>query len=633
MQSDDDWAKWLSEDGIGLEDDGFDDLFDNWPTRKVDVHEQERIVRIETLARIYEQADRVITGDPVEVRVEPTGPAPAWSDGKSITFNAEQIEDFDIEELVQLNGLNYHELAHHEYTPRRSSKLVEWVITNNMMMSFNMLEDQRIETLLIGRFPSVIPYLQATVLRWLANSPQEVMLNYPCIRGRRYLPLEIREAFRDNFIIQELVPTIARIVDEYRTLALPDNDARAKELIEQFKTEVLDKLPQQPGSGGPNGCGHRPPVVSGRPTRGKQQVKDLQRSKRYDQKPDDVTGCTPGPSGEKSGDFRMSPEDSVDVRNENAERKEFSLKPGEGHFESTGGIPDDLGKMLKRSIADAMNRKDVQADVKAKQRVILGGDGKHDYQVKVGKYDETSVPSDLVVITRKFQTELEKLRSDSEPAWQRELPSGRLNIPRFINGCEIDQAFDQWDEGNDSTDIETIILVDRSGSMSSRENDRLASQACWVIKRALEAIDAPVTVMAFDDRTELVYGRENLASRRGYKFIYGQGGTDPREALLEAERMFMTSRKKTKILLLITDGVFNNGESDDAIARMASRGVLTSMVLLMPDEGSWISHQIEHDKNLFHGCEIKGKVDSAAMLIPFARALVIGAIKKRAYTG
>lgn len=613
-----------------FDDEMFDDeTFDgcvisleDFPKRKLTKHEQEHLVRIETLARIYEQADRVITGDPVTVSVEPTGPAPAWSDGKSISFNADQITEFDIEELTQLNGLNYHELAHHEFTPRRSSKLVDWVLNNNLMNSFNMLEDQRIENLMVGRFPSVIPYLQATIARWLASSPQDLMVNYACIRGRRYLPLEVREAFRDNFIDPSLIPAIADIVDQYRVLALPEDDAIAMDLIQRFQDEVLSKLPRTPTGGGPGGCGHRPPTTSGRPTRAKQQRKDLQRAKRYDGKADDV------PTQTKPDDVKLDQDNALDLRNETAkEPQEFSLKPGQGHFESVGGIPEDLNKVLQRTIADALSRKDVQADVKSKQRAILGGDGKHDYQIKRGKYDETPAPLNVIQIARKFQIELEKLRSDAEPTWILETPSGRLNINRVIRGADFDTAFDLWEEGNDSTDMEVVILIDRSGSMSSNENDRLASQACWVIKRSLEAIEAPVTVLSFDDKGELVYGREDKSHRNQYKFIYGQGGTDPRDVLLEAERVLLASRKRSKILLLITDGAFHSDESDKAIQRMASRGVLTSMVLL--DVPYRSDSSVDYNA-MFHGTEIKARLDSAAGLIPFARALVVGAIKKRA---
>lgn len=602
---------------------------------------QERKVRLETLTRIYEQTDRVITGDPIIVNLVDNGPAPAWSDGKSVTFNMDEIEDFDIEELTQLNGLNYHELAHLEYTPRKSSKIVEYVLDNNLMHSFNILEDQRIETLITGRFPAIAPYLQATIARWLASSPQDIMTNYVCIRGRRYLPMDLRIAFRDQFILPNLIPEITRIVDEYRLLAFPEDYDRAQILIKEFQDNVLSKMPQPPSSGGPNGCGNRAPTTSGRAAKGKQQRKDGQRSQRMQGQGDPAPATN---NDEDLSDGNPDVDEQLDARNQNAsqdtnqksdqqnQQKPFSLKPGQGHIRSVGGIPDDLGKVLKRTIEDALSRKDVQMDIKSKQRVLFGGDGKHTDGIRKGKYDSTPVPPDLLMIAKRFQRELEQLRSDSEPYWEKEMPSGKLNVPRVVRGCEPDAAFDRWDEGNDSTDIEAVILVDRSGSMGSGENDRLASHACWVIKRALEAIEAPVTVYAFDDQSEIAYSRTEKADRTQFKFIYGNGGTNPNSGLMEAERLLISSRAKSKIMFLITDGQFSAEGNDDVIKRMANRGVLTAFALIMGENDYSRYKQwgyFSNENEMYHGAEIKARVDSAASLIPMAKSIVIGAIKKR----
>jgi hypothetical protein len=131
---------------------------------------QEAALRLGALCRVYEQADRVLTGDPLIVNVVQGGPAPAWSDGAAIYLNSEQINEMDLETLTQVSGLNYHELAHHLYSPRRGTELMKWVMDNNYMESTNMLEDQRIETLLCARYPSVAPYLTATCSRWLMES-------------------------------------------------------------------------------------------------------------------------------------------------------------------------------------------------------------------------------------------------------------------------------------------------------------------------------------------------------------------------------------------------------------------------------------------------------------------------------
>jgi hypothetical protein len=231
---------------------------------------------------------------------------------------------------------------------------------------------------------------------------------------------------------------------------------------------------------------------------------------------------------------------------------------------------------------------------------------------------------------RKFARELERLRDECEPAWVKETPTGKLNVQRVINGCEIDEAFDRWEEGTDGADVEAVILVDRSGSMSSGRNDMHASLACWTIKRALEAIEAPVTVYAFDDKNELAYKRNEKANRTRFKFIYGNGGTNPYSALISAEQLLMSSRKKNKMLFIITDGVFDTNKNDEVISRINKRGILTAVTLICSDRDfAYYNNNGYQEETLRHGAEIFGRISSAKELLPFAKAVVTGAIKKR----
>jgi len=608
--------------------------------------EQERLVQLGSLCRVYEQADRVLTGDPLIVNVMPDGPAPAWSDGSAIYINQQEITDMDLETLTQVTGLNYHELAHHFYTPRKGTELIKWVLQNDYMEATNMLEDQRIETLLIARYPAVAPYLVGTVARWLGETPDDVAGIYPLVRGRKYLPVEIREAYRDQFIFPDLIPVIAEIVDEYRLLAFPRDYKKAEHLIERFNDEVLAVMRNNFGkmSGGPNACGARDPMVKGRPEPGKAQEKDAQRAKGMGTEEGSYISKQPNTNNTESEDSTQSQEkkdapaprsaaEALTLREmvqEAKKDKDPNLKAGTGHHESKGGVPDNINDMLNEAINDVLDNKAVQQDIKAKQRVIVGGDGKFEDSTKNGKFDLTNVPSDTLISYRKFARELERLRDECEPAWNKGVPSGKLNVQRVINGCEIDEAFDRWEEGTDGADIEAVILVDRSGSMGGNQNDRNASLACWTIKRSLESIGAPVTVYAFDDKTEVAYKRNEFANKTRYKFIYGSGGTNPYGSLISAEQLLMSSRKKNKMLFIITDGVFNHEKNDEVIERIGRRGILTAMTLIMNDEDyEYYKGRGETDKNFAHGAEVYGRVTTAKSLIPFAKAVVIGAIKKR----
>ena len=613
-----------------------EDLNDAWYRQEIDEEAQLRSVRLNALCRVYEQADRVLSGDPVIINVVEDGPAPAWSDGQSITFNASEIEDMDLETLTQVNGLNYHELAHHLYTPRRGTTFMKWVVDNNYVESANMLEDQRIETLLVARYPSIAPYLTATIARWLSSTPDEAMGNYMLVRGRRYLPIEIRQAFRDMFAKPELIPTIADIVDQYRVLAFPRDYAKGQELVKRWNDEVLQKLdfPKMPQ--GPNGCSSRDPVGKGRPEPGKAQEKDAQRAGGMGKAESIYVSKKPELANTNTPPQPQSAEEALAIRELAQQAKEGQGEPqeipqaGTGHVESVGGIPNNIQEMLEDAIQTVLERKDVQQDIKTKQKVIVGGDGKHEDALKQGRFDKTTVPAESMVLYRKFARELERLRDECEPMWHREEASGKLNVMRAVRGCEIDQAFDRWDEGSDGADVEAVIMVDRSGSMSGGRNDMHASIACWTIKRALEQIGAPVTVYAFDDKAELAYGRNELADRTRYKFIYGNGGTNPYSTLLAAEQLLMASRKKNKMLFMITDGAFDVQKNDEVIERISKRGILTVMTLIMDDRDmQYYEARGTEEKSWRHGTEVYGRIKTARDLLPFAKSVVMGAIKKR----
>jgi len=644
--------------------------------------EQIRALQLSTLARVYEGADRVLTGDPITVQVVKEGHAAAWSDGETIWLNASKIDEMDIETLTNVTGLNYHELAHHFYSPRKGTTIIKWVIDTGFYMAFNLLEDARCETLFIARYPSVMPYLQEIALKHAAATPDTAVTNYPMLYGRRYLPVHIREAFRDMFYKPELIPDIQRIIDEYRLLAFPRDYKRAQQLIEEFQKLVLDELDQEMMNAGHAGCMDRLPLIKGRPEPGKAQERDAKvaanmgtRESVYTPKdpatPQDVTeeqeewpgGCGfpvgPDDSEESSSIVKggngvpissttipQNAEEALELRQQNKERidqldpeleDQTSLNAGSGHHKSFGGIPNDLMDDIQDALEDIYSRKDVLRDIRRKQRVIITGREDFD-EAEAGVFDSVPVPPVNLLDYKKFSHELQKLRDDSEPHWFRGVSSGKLNVRRFIRNRNAEEAFDRWTEGDDSTDIEAVILIDRSGSMNSDNNDRQASLMCWTIKRALEHIDCPVTVYAFDDKTEIAYTRAQKAERTKYKFIYGNGGTDPYESLLMAEKVLLSSQRKNKMLFMITDGVFNSDKNDDVIKRISKRGILTTMVLIMRDRDyasieernqQAINKYGSPEYELQHGAELFKRVNSSKDLLALAKEVVVGAIKKK----
>lgn len=633
---------------------------------------QMRSLQLSALSRVYEGADRILTGDPINVHVVEDGPAVTWSDGENIYINQKHIGEISLEMLTKVSGLNYHELAHHFYTPREGTTLLKYVIEEGYYTSFNILEDQRIESLLCARYPSVSPYLQSAALIWLQTTPEAAFTNYPLIAGRRHINVEIREAFRDLFYKPELIPDIQRITNEYRCLAFPRDYKRAEKLIKEFHELIISQMdiPPQCGLGS---CDARSPIKKGRPEPGKAQERDARVAEKMGKpesfyipkEPVEATqgsqpqgGCFPGESqpipqqgesqpgeGANNGappptqthtEISMTQEEMLQKREENKQKPTQLNTWGNSHVKSQGGLPKDLNNLLEQDIQTIYNRKDVIKDVKRKQNIIVHGDENWDDNSELGKFSSAPVPARALLDYRKFANELRKLKDDSEPAWERETVAGKLNMPRVMRGCDVDKAFDSWSTGDDSTNIEAVILIDRSSSMSSGANDRKASVACWTVKRALESIDCSVTVYAFDDKNEIAYRKQDKAARTAYKFIHGQGGTDPYQSLLLSEKTFMMSTRPNKMLFLITDGQFDSKQNNPIIERLAKRGVLTVMVLIM-DEQSYLEAvardkvaQTLRDKTDFsHGAELFSRVNGGKDLLQLAKAVVVGAIKKR----
>ena len=635
---------------------------------------QLRALQLSAMTRVYEGADRILTGDPINVHIVPDGPAVTWSDGENIYFNSKHIGEMSMENLTQLSGLNYHELAHHFYTPREGTTIVKAVIKDSLYTSFNILEDSRIESLLVARYPSIIPFLQASNLQWLGSSEEMAASNYPLIAGRRYIDVKIREGFRDLFYAPELIPDIQRITEEYRCLAFPRDYKRAEKLIREFDELVIQKMDIPPMCG-MGGCDSRAPIKKGRPEPGKAQERDARVAKGQGQRESEYVAKEPAPEqtppqpapqngtpdiegepiggeGDGDGDGKhqagsdpMQPTNAEEAIAEREriyeESKDATPKPqaGKGHVESKGGLPADLKEYIDDSLQSIYDSKQVIKDIKRKQNIIIHGDANWDENNVLGKFESTDVPASALIDYRRFANELRKLRDEAEPGWERETVTGKLNMPRVMRGSDLDKAFDRWTEGDDSTDIEAVILVDRSGSMTSDRNDKKASIACWTIKRALESIDCPVTVYAFDDKNEVAYTKHTKAERTRYKFIFGNGGTDPHVSLLQAEKNFMVSQRANKMLFIITDGVFDADKNDEVIARLAKRGVLTTLVLIMSDKDmasleEQNARYIEAGRpapygNLSHGAELFARVNGGKDLLQLAKSVVVGAIKKR----
>lgn len=546
-------------------------VYDEELAEELESDYREHIAKLQSVSVVYSKADSILTGQSITVSVEdnPEMETTAYNDGKRIVFNARLLENIDDVTITSLHGFNYHEVAHALYSPRSNSELGKWILENQYKTAYNILEDSRIERLIIAKYPSTRFFLETCITDYLLkDNPSEWGGYFILTTGRKYLDIELRQAIADRFIKMVglgVAEEVALIIHEYRQLVLPTDTDRAKELIERFafyigKDEsVTDFVPDDSG----NHATNRDLADKGR-NKGVKEQRELQ---------DRAEGMEKGSGSEEM--VEQYPDTQTDTGNGEQE----------GDITNEDKPLSNTDKELRDRLNDRLDKLTKSNQVQSQTsevRKAIDNNSEQNASTKKSTYTNTSVSANVLEISDRFGHELERLRIENDPMWLLEQPMGRLNMGRAMNADinDIDRVFDRWDIGNDNRDIEAVVLVDNSGSMYYQMNATL--EAMWAIKRGVERIDGRVTVFRFNDYTRLVYGASDKASPTEYRAVNSNGGTNPYEGLLEAERILGASDKAIKMLFVISDGEWSyNERCETVISRINEiEGAVTTAVFI-----------------------------------------------------
>jgi len=589
--------------------------------------------RMKALSSIYELTDSIIAGEKISVSVgaRHNTQAPAWTTGADIFINTATIGLSDFDDVVRLHGLNFHELAHVLYTPRSGTVLAQWCIDRNLQPALNVLEDQRIESMLTTRYPSTAPWLSAAVMRWVTADASALDKGYIFVRGRRYLPGQLRGLLRRHFQRKDLLPRIDAVIDAYRLLAFPSDYDKAKPLVREMQC-ILDELGRSmpPDPNGHSECPWHLPE-KGRPVSVKEQRKLRDRM-----------GSEPENKGESGSDG--SPKDGQDPS---------ASQPGDGESQDTTDeyVKDSSDGVSEHSIASSDERADaleavedmldalmeseeVRTDVRRTLKTLASAGGSD--VLPRSKFFNHRPLEDFVLLERQLTRTLARLSEEAEPGWHRRQDMGRLNVVRWAIERDPEEAFDRWDEGViDAIDIEAVLMLDSSGSMGAVIEQ--AFNAMWVTKRAFDAVDISTTVITFDGSSEIVYSRDERAEADLIRYAYKGGGTNPAGGLNQALRILSSSRKAHKLLVVLTDGYWSESldefgiTSDEYIQRMNDLGATTAVGFISPgleelmEQGIDVQAEIAQHR---HNGRITG-LANYKNLVPFVGDIVTGLIRQR----
>lgn len=616
-------------------------------------------LRVNSMCRAFDRMDTVLVGRWVTTKVEDDGPAPAWSDGKTITFNKKKLygKVTDVDSLIRLHGLNYHELGHVLYTPRFDHDLVQWCIKENMFWAFNMLEDQRQERLLTNEYSSTIPYFVSIIMRYIVEESPDLTRTFPLTHGRRYLPANVRDALEAKYVDQQNVKRIAAIIDEFRMIPFFNSahTSRAKALIREFarlvseaKSEDIDPYAHQK-----RGTGEGSMQKHG------QQQRATDDAEKSEGEEGEGTGDGDGEDGEgegsgsgkadKPGDQQgdgagdgegegegQDGEEGNDKGNAGSGKTKGEAKgqqPGSGVSGSGSELNDrELQEAMKKAITKAESSQQVQKDIAEVQKTVKDHTAKNAGDrpsLDVTARNGSRTPDPLhAVAAKKFSREIARLELDLDPGFRTHQSNGRLNMKRSLEHVDYDTAFDQWEAGiNDATELEVVILVDQSSSMSSIIDG--VCEALWVIKRGVESASksTSVTVIGFNVTARVLAPATEKASATAVPYYYSGGGTNPKAALREARRIFAATRKTRGALFILTDGVWDeNYASEEQIKLMGQAGVITSVVYLKNEFNRYTDEEarqaFQHEAQLFHA------INDMSDLVPLAKQVVKTAMRK-----
>jgi hypothetical protein len=550
------------------------------------------------------------------------GDAPAWSDSENIWFQRRMVGDLtDPEVVTALKGLTLHELSHIMLTPRNGSSLSKWVQKSNLWRAFNALEDMRIEMYMTTKFTSTDDWLKATIAQHLLNKPEQISVAYPLLHGRKYLPFELRKVVRDAYEDQASVVELGELIDKYIVLNLSDpaDVNKAMPIIERYNELVNGLPPANPEYyhspkgwqkiDDPNGHSHRKENEWKSSSTSKPASKGEQGS---------VMGRVDVKSGEDFGDLRTEDPNGV---TESGDETGVGFGIGSGNTGKAFDIAKDmLNNVIKnKAVEIATSIKQFTGEIELSGKAMKA-------PARPEWCSERDVPSDVVQSSKSFGAELMRLKADFDPGWARRTEQGKLNVQRYVTGCDVEEAFDTWDAGReDAVDIECVILLDNSGSMGSSINE--AYQSMWAIKRALDKINASTTVVTYGSKTQLLYSADERASLRT-KYAGLTNSTEPLNALRYARSVLGNSKRAVKLVITITDGWWDDATACNSIlSHMRKAGVLTALAYI---EKSWST---ENDPNYIpkvdaHGCEVAVHITESRDLFQLAKRMVKAGITR-----
>ena len=597
---------------------------------------------------------------------------------------------YDADSLVPMFGLNYHELSHvlFTYDGDRNEKVTRLMARNKRNSVhrhvWNILEDLRIENMFTRRHRNTQAYFQALISKTIVTQiPHENAKNYDAVVAgvyfllsrRDYMKASLKAAARKSAVKvygKQVVDQIDQITSEYVDAGTNLSVERTDELVDAYVKLMFGSVDYATGLSVAEATGgnhtpeaddmdiHKESKKDGQKNDGEQGEDDGEgdgegTGDSGDNQAGGESGEADGQEAGEDGGEGAASDEADDDGDGNGSSSDADVPDGEAvDAESEGGgtgagttkasddaksVQDELKDAIEDSKADSFAKQDVER-VSVAMRSL-----RNENYTKLPRSVQPSgqIDPSMSVTAKNVSRSWQKVIEDRDPGRLTHQSSGTVNMNRVIRGGDLDTIFDVWDEGqSDTASLEVVAGIDVSGSMdqavrgTSYNKLATARRATWILHRSANLASREIawSNIMFNTVASYLEERNAPAPKDKYRLFGAHGGTDPTQMLQEANAIFATSKRKKKLLIIITDGIWvGSSACNDMLRSMEANGVVTSLVYLPMTDTNSVREDVDAmysgvftddkiNQDVLHGVHHATVVKSDKALVDFASGVV-----------
>ena len=547
--------------------------------------------------------------DSVTVDNSAMGPESVTADGTHMTLGPRHLPSMvsgTPASVAAWCGAALHGMGHSRYSPRVDEPLRHQLMQRDgFHRTWNMIEDARIERLLLRDFPGWRPHLMGAVAHILLRPPRygeraDMGGVYPLLVGRTYLPAELRAEAYDAFAAEHsnyIADAVHDLVFQYMGLLDPGTEDcdETIEIVKRLKS-LLGNYGTECGSCAVDDDQPREWADPGDPSDDDDEA-DGDDGGEPDPDGDESDGDEPGDDGDEPGGEGDVSDDGDEADGGDGDgQADTDGGDSDGDADDGDGSDDDDGsdssskagsesasrlvdwvKAINTALAQDERLNDIS------QAVLSGPMPTIELRQRVCKLHQ--VPEAAVLAESEIARELRVLMDGARPGMRRRVDRGRFNLTRLIREggtTRVDEMFDRHDPGAlRSTGCAVSMLADVSGSMGTVGISG-AMQSVWAVERAVLSVRGAFKAWTFGS-----WSHELPASMHDkMQFpVTMDGATNPLAGLTSASAWLTQQREPNRLCIIATDGAWESHEqSVDVIFSMLASGVMVAVFGIDIDE-------------------------------------------------